>query len=180
MLFRSLLALGVVPHVLVLRRQPRAVARSYLERYTVPGRTKLGWEYLLHPGDPNTLAAPGWQRFSDYQMCFWYALEMERRQRDLPQLVRERGGVVIDASATELGDWDTFHDMLQRLGLVDERLDLEQMRRMHAEITGVVHNKNPRAATMDGDFAREEEQVWAAVAPGDPGLRAWVEARYAG
>jgi hypothetical protein len=35
---------------------------------------------------------------TDYQLIFWYALEIERRQREYSRLVRARGGGVCDVT----------------------------------------------------------------------------------
>ena len=74
-----MLGLGLLPSLILLRREPRLIALSNLERYAIPARTRLGLEWLLQPNDPDVLQLPAWRRMSDYQLCFWYALEMERR-----------------------------------------------------------------------------------------------------
>ncbi len=175
-----LINLGLVPSLILLRRPPRKIARSFLERYTVPGRTKYGLEYLIHPGDPGVLPLSGWRTMSDYQLCFWYALEMERRQAIYGALVRELGGAVIDIATEELNNPDRFLDMVRGLGLLDVDCDGDALRRGHAEVSAIEHNKNPEQIRIEGDLAAEEEVVWEAVSHFEPSLRRNIARRYGG
>ena len=93
-----LLELGITPNLLLLRRDPRRIALSYLERYTAPERTSYGIEFLLSPRDARLPPKPRWRSMTDYQLIFWYALEIERRQREYSRLVRARGGGVCDVT----------------------------------------------------------------------------------
>jgi hypothetical protein len=170
-----LLALGIAPQVVALRRAPRRVATSLLSRRTVPGRGKLGLKYLLHPGDPGVLPLPDWHRFSDYQLCFWYALEVERRQRDERAPVEAAGGRWVDVTAEELGDAERFVAVAETLALLDADGDRDALRAAHAGVARVTHNPNATAVAV-ADAAAQEAAVWAAV--DDPALRRWVEARY--
>lgn len=170
-----LLALGVVPNVIALRRTPRRVAASLLSRRTVPGRGKLGLKYLLHPDDPGVLALPAWSRLSDYQLCFWYALEIERRQRAYRAPVEAAGGSWVDVTAEELHDRQRFLATAETLGLLGPDTDRAALGTAHARVADVTHNPNAAAVTV-ADAARQEEAVWVAVAAGD--LREWVESRY--
>jgi hypothetical protein len=172
-----LLALGIVPRIVFLRRAPRPIAASLLARRTVPGRTKLGLKYLLHPGDPRVVPLPGWLRMTDYQLCFWYALEIERRQRLYAAQLDALGATLVDVTADELHDGARFLDVAAALELLDDTVDRAVLLRHHAEISSVVHNANsgaPEAAIWDG----EEDAVWRAVDHFDPTLRAAVQVRY--
>jgi hypothetical protein len=44
--------------LLLLKDNPRLIALSYLERYTVPERTFCGMEFLLGPRGSRTLPLP--------------------------------------------------------------------------------------------------------------------------
>lgn len=173
------LELGLRPAVLVLRRAPRAIARSLLTRRTVPGRGKLGYKYLLHPGDPGVLPLSGWRARSDYQLCFWYALEMERRQRVYGERLRDAGCAVVDATAEELHDPARFLDAAAALGLLDAGADRVALLARHAEVSARRYNYNRRPPAVVGAPEMAEEAVWSAVAAAAPWLRAAVEERYA-
>jgi hypothetical protein len=174
-----LLDLGIVPRIVALRRHPRPVALSLLARRTVPGRSKLGLKYLVHPGDPGVLPLRRWQAMTDYQLCFWYALEMERRQQHYCAQFAALGAVAVDVTAEELHDAARFLAVVRALGLLGDTADPAPLIRGHAELTAVVHNPNrsgPAAAVADAE--REEQGVWAAIAAQAPALRRAVASRY--
>ena len=172
-----LLALGLRPAILLLRRSPRRVARSYLDKDTVPGRTSLGVTYMLHPTDPGVLPLPEYQRFSDYQLCFWYALEIERRQLHYGQLFHEQNLPVEDVTAEELNDLVRWMRCLRTLGLGD-RIHGGATALRHMKVTLGAWNMNARKLEEKIDYDREEEEVWTAIARFEPCLRASVESRY--
>jgi hypothetical protein len=174
-----LLGLGVTPNLLVLRREPRLVALSYLQRYAVPERTFFGIEFLLSPRYPGILPLPGWQDMTDYQQIFWYALEIERRQREYSRLVRARGGIVCDVTAVELNDFQCFFQLAQNLGLLSLTANRDRLVSQHASIARISWNKNDAPQChYQVDLDREEEEVWRLASAAEPQLRSWVEGRY--
>ena len=76
-----MLELGLRPHFVILERDSRSVAKSFHQLDSIPERTHLGRIYMLSPTDPCLLETPCWEDFTDYQLCYWYALEMHRRAR---------------------------------------------------------------------------------------------------
>lgn len=98
----ELLRLGVVPDLLVLRRPHRQVATSLLQVGTVPGRSPLAERYYLKPGDRGVPALNGWERMADYQLCYWYCVEFERRVRRYQGLFAQAGSRVLELSLEEL------------------------------------------------------------------------------
>ncbi|MGD9763779.1 MAG: hypothetical protein AB7V27_08715 [Candidatus Binatia bacterium] len=171
-----LLELGLAPHVIALRRAPRHVAASLLSRRTVPGRGKLGFKYLLHPLDPGVLPLPDWTRYSDYQLCFWYALEIERRQRTYRAPVEAAGGQWIDVTAEELHHPQRFLSVVEKIGLLEPSTDRAELLAGHRRLAEYTFNPNKSAVTV-GDAAAQEEAVWKAI--GQTDLRSAIEARYA-
>ncbi len=77
----SLVDLGVRPELAVLVRPAREVAKSLLALGTIPGRSYGGVKYYLSPADSPLLPLAGWERLSDYQVCYWYCQEIEARGR---------------------------------------------------------------------------------------------------
>ena len=79
--FGPLLELEVRPALIFLRRNHRDVALSLYRLCTIPGRDEKGLRYYLSPEDPTTYAPDTWASFHEYQLCYWYVLEIERRDR---------------------------------------------------------------------------------------------------
>ena len=173
------LRIGIVPNLILLRREPRKVALSYLERYTVPGRTKYGFEFLLQPDDPKVMPLPGWRRMNDYQLCFWYALEVERRQREYAELIRKLGGRVAETTALALNDGRRFLDFASSLGFLPESVDSDELLKRHAAVSRKEHNKNPASLTISGDLDAAEAEVWDRISDVEPLLRQQVAEIYA-
>jgi hypothetical protein len=170
-----MLALGLRPSLLVLRRGPRSIAKSLLERATVPGRTSAGWLYLLQPGDPMTLPLPGHATMTDYQLCFWYALEIERRQARYAQLFARAGCRVAEASARGLNDAGVWRGVVAALGFDDLLADDADAR--HAAATARTWNANPSRPASAIDYETQEDGVWKAILPYEPLLRAEIALR---
>lgn len=128
--------------LIVLRRHPSCIAQSLWERDSIPGRSRFGKPYLLHPGDDNVLGNPAltktsinhnhdsnhenihitkpnqeWNEWSDYQLCYWYALEIERRQIIYTQMAIEQGWKHHTITLEELTDFDSFCGMCRSLGI---------------------------------------------------------------
>jgi len=172
------LALGLIPRLVMLRRHPRRIALSYLARNAIPGRTKLGFKYLLQPSDPGVLPLHNWTRRGAYQLCFWYALEMERRQRAYAERMSELGGAWVDVTAEELHDVERFLDVARTLQLLAPSTDLDAVRRQHRELSAMTHNPNRSVPALRAAVDADEEAVWAAVEPFALDLRRQVAARY--
>lgn len=173
------LALGVRPGFVILRRNPRLIAASYVRRWAIPGCTKMGLKYLVHPGDPGVLPLPRWTRRSPYQLCFWYALEIERRQERYAIELARRGLPAVDVTAEELHDPARFVDVAATLGLVDAAADLAAIRREHAELSRRIHNANQSRGGQGLDLDAEEAAVWDALGEAGSPLRGRIAARYA-
>ena len=170
--------LGLRPAFIVLRREPRSVALSYLARYTVPGRTRYGWQFLLEPDDPGVFPLPRWRAFSDYQLCFWYALEMERRAVLYGDYLQTRGLLYADVTARELNDPDVFLAMLESLGCRLASPQSCDIISAHATISGKVHNANPRQNQQARPLEQDEAPVWSALRDHDAQAYAAICSRW--
>jgi hypothetical protein len=113
-----LLALGVWPNLIVLRRNFRDVATSLVKLNTIPARTKKGRKFLLQPDDAGVWQIPGWKKLTDYQLCYWYVLETERRSQHYARLIKEGGGSVFETSVDALvSSGDEFSGLCQFSGV---------------------------------------------------------------
>ena len=72
--------LGISYKFIILTRDNHQVAQSMYELNTVPGKTPKGSYWYMVPGEPNTFTnLPGWGSLHDYQLCYWYTLEIQAR-----------------------------------------------------------------------------------------------------
>jgi len=102
----SLVELGRRPTLVHLVRDARATALSLLALDAVPGRRLRGVRYYLSPSDPNHLPvdAREVERWSDYQLCYWYVLENRARAAALQQELAPHGVRVVRAELAALQD----------------------------------------------------------------------------
>jgi hypothetical protein len=112
-----LLALGIVPALLWIRRDHRAVASSMFRGGTIPGRTEKGLRFYLSPEDPGVLELPGWQSLHDYQLCFWYCLEIERRAMQYRDQYRRNGWLWAETSLPHISTIGGMRQVVEKLGL---------------------------------------------------------------
>jgi hypothetical protein len=168
------LRMGLRPALVCLRRPPREVAWSFLLRSTIPARTTNGFQHLLDPRDMNVVPLVNWQSASNYQLCFWYALEMERRYVEYAALAKDFGLPFVDITNRELNDYGRFADLLRVLGL----RATPDMQAVHHRLSSEVHNPNKAYHDMSADLFEEEVAIWDSVEHFAPSLRAKIEARY--
>lgn len=173
-----MLTLGLRPSMIFLHRPPREIAISLLNRSVIPMRTELGWLYLLQPGDPNTLPLPPHSsEYSHYQLCFWYALEIERRQARYKTICEKMGLKTFHIATEELASATTFREMLDAVGL-SSRINVNAALAEHGRVSGVRWNRNEHVRDWRIDFDAEEERLWSAIAPYEPILRAEILSRF--
>lgn len=101
----SAVELELRPTLVHLVRSEREVATSLWRLGTIPGRTYGGVKYYLSPWDAR-LASPvdaaRAERWHDYQLCFWYCLEIAARARDYAERFTPRGARVHRVELTSI------------------------------------------------------------------------------
>jgi hypothetical protein len=172
--FEPAILLGLQPKLIILRRPPSEVAWSLLERETVPARTPYGSLYLLDPRDPGVMPLPGWERMTDYQLCFWYALEIERRQLKYAEFAMRLGLPAFEVLQRDLGKPEVFGYMLQTLGIPSRGAAIAD----HGSISAQRHNRNPRALMKPDDLEAQEADVWRVILSYEPLLPSMLEQKY--
>jgi hypothetical protein len=175
----SFIKCGVIPDIVVLRRPPRQIASSLLKLNTVPARTPYGFMYLLSPEDPNVLPLPQWQYMNDYQLCFWYCLEIERRQKLYTEMFRTLGATVVETQLSELLNFDSFVDIVTRLGFTAS-VDDEGLKAKFSKLSSTRHNEKFKK-TIDASpeqFEQAEKEVWDRIVYYDPLLQSRIAGQY--
>lgn len=110
-----LLDMKVVPDVIRVTRPPRDIALWMWRRGWVPAETADG--YTLHPDNPKHLALPNWSRYNAYQLCYWYALEMEARIEALAKRIADADGKVFVTNIENLSERAGLAKMVSKLDL---------------------------------------------------------------
>ena len=87
-----LIEIGIVPDLVLLSRDRRKIATSLFKLGTIPARQKKALQFYLTPRDPGVVTDENWESWTDYQLCYWYCMEIERRQDVYGKRVRELGG----------------------------------------------------------------------------------------
>jgi hypothetical protein len=172
--FVPLLQIGLRPCLVFLRRPPREVALAHLAHRAVPARTPTGNATLFHPEDANILSVPDWERLTDYQLCFWYALAIEQRQWRYAEFATQLDLPRFDTTEGELDSFPWLAAMLQAF-----RIDYgPELRRAHGRIAQARPVAKPTRRAPPADLDRQEEEVWERIARAEPELRSTVTARY--
>jgi hypothetical protein len=115
------LKLGLRPQVIFLKRDPRRVALSLERIGATPHRTAGGRSHHLSPADPSLLPVLPWNDFTDYQLCYWYALEAIRRQRIKHDLAVRAGCTCRYLDIAELRTPGDVWSLLAALGVEVDR-----------------------------------------------------------
>lgn len=115
--FEPFLELGGRPDLIILRRQRSKIAKSLFELGTIPGKPGKAMDFYLSPNDPNVWRPEGWESFNDYERCYWYCLEIERRARVYKRRALEYGGRVSEVHLDELTTFIGFKNLLRDLDL---------------------------------------------------------------
>ena len=112
-----LLEIGVVPDLIIHRRAPRAISLSMYKMGTIPGRTAKGLMFYLSPDDPDVLRLGDWQSLHDYQLCYWYCLEIERQAIKYKQMFGQQGARIAETSLAGLKTFSGLRQMAADLDL---------------------------------------------------------------
>lgn len=159
--FEAFVELAVPFRLIILNRQPREVAKSHWRIKAIPARAKKKQQYLLRPDLDGVLPLPGWQKMTDYQLCYWYALEIERRKTLYAETCRTHNIPVVEIHLEELLDFHCVKHLCERLSL---RLASDK-RQQHATITAEKVNHKPKywPKLALKPLASQERKVWEAL-----------------
>ena len=103
-----LIELGLRPCFLIISRPAREVAISLLKIGATPERTGPGRLVLIGPEYSPFLPLDDWERLSNYQLCYWYAREIEHRQDYYRNYFKDRGLEWRNCTIEDMTDWERF------------------------------------------------------------------------
>ncbi len=146
-----LLELGVVPDLIILVRPERQVASSLYRMGIIPYKTRLGKRWFLSPDYPNTLVKITQNPFKlhDYQLCYWYCLEVRERQNYLRDIFKKSGSTIFD-----VGFQDLVSDRHKALQEIKYAYGLHN--KFHPPFSSAL-NKNKKGVYGNGELTGEEK-----------------------
>jgi len=168
-----LVELGIVPDLIIHRRPARDVSLSMFKMGTIPGRSDKGLRFYLSPADPEVLELSDWQSLHDYQLCYWYCLEIEKRALYYRQLFHQHGSMIAETTLSEL---KTFSGLSKCFADLDLQLKfpawLTRLRFLRS--TGVKVNESKetkKEANVPDNLVELEQEVIQRI--DTPELRKW-------
>jgi hypothetical protein len=159
--------LGLRPTLVHLVRPYRDTARSMLALDTIPTRTYKGVRFYLGPDDRVFLPVPRavFERWHDYQLCYWYCLEIGERARVYAERFRPLGVAVERVDLDDICAPAGIHELGARLNVGP--LSKTGTRRLGV-VVGQRTNQKTKAkrpdALSDSKLAAWEREVETAVA----------------
>lgn len=116
-----LVELGVIPDLIIHRRKARDVALSMYKMGTIPGRSDKGLKFYLSPSDSGVIRVSDWKSLKDYQLCYWYCLEIERRASHYRKFFFEQGARVTETTLSGLKSFAGLKNCFSELDLKMKR-----------------------------------------------------------
>ena len=155
-----LFEMGIVPDVIILERASREISKSLFQLDTIPGRTEKALRFYLSPNDSNLfLRLPDWDQFNDYQLCFWYTLEILMRQKYYATVVKNMGGNVAYTSIEELNKLKNVEKLFDNLALANlsYRSKIKLKKALKNKANTKTHKKNKFEYSEDQLYSFEKE-----------------------
>ncbi|MDU8913518.1 hypothetical protein [Aestuariicoccus sp. MJ-SS9] len=172
--FEPSVAAGFRPSLLLLTRDTRTTALSHRRKNAVPRRTDAGFAHLIAPSDDVYLPVADPASLSDYQLCYWYCLEIQLRQTLYTRIAEKLDMKVVRMETSELSDMDRLVEVVTPLGLADATSARAALARAGVE---KAHNATPKAKQTAPDFDLETEGAALLARLGPPATVADVQVR---
>lgn len=117
--FEALWQIGIQFEIILLSRNLRKVAMSLYDLHDIPERTVIGRRWYLQPGDSRCISdlPKDHSRLTDYQMCYWYVLEMELRKAQYHTIYVSDKRPVYRVSLEDLTKKEGFGQLLVDMNL---------------------------------------------------------------
>ena len=158
----TLLELGHIADLVILSRPHREVALSRWRRGSIPVRTERGGQYGIHPNARGVLLPiTGWETWNDYQLCYWFCLEVEARSAYYSEMYKDMGAKVHHTTLSKIATERGFLRLLSDLGLPGPDMEAYRTRAQNRYNESSSHSK---MRVPDGDLDEIEQEVRKAVA----------------
>jgi hypothetical protein len=127
---------------------------------TIPGRSERGLRWYLSPDDPSNMTQLiDWREMSDYQLCYWYCLEIEHRMDVYADFVTHEGGTYASCTAEQVSTWHGLYGLIEALDLPlpTGKGFLRLIKNKHKRINS--QSKYKKSLGLDIRFQKEEREV---------------------
>jgi hypothetical protein len=111
------LDLGITPNFIIIRRNPRLIAKSLWELEWIPGKHPLHRIWYPGPQEPNVLPFENWRNSHPYQLCYWYVADCERRTQYYEKMLPSKNLKIWHTTIEQMLDVDHFNFMLDHFNL---------------------------------------------------------------
>jgi len=156
----GLLDLNVPFDIIYLYRPIRDVATSMYRLNDIPGKTNKGIRYYLLPGDRhNCLQLPNSEKNTDYQLCYWYCLELWERAKEFYHLsICKESHKAYFITLADLKKRSFFSSMLRHLNLPELS---EEAWKAHKHVCNLKVNckRNRKSSRPIPDYTTEEGEI---------------------
>jgi hypothetical protein len=163
----SAVEIGLRPALVHLVRPYPETARSMLALNTIPSRTYNGVRFYLGPDDRVFLPVDRStvDRWHDYQLCYWYCLEIGERARVYAEMFKPAGIAVHRVELDAVDSVDGIHALgrLLDLGPLSEA-GATRLTEIVGQRTNQKSNAKRQCAIDDEQLAQWEREVEEAVA----------------
>jgi glycosyltransferase involved in cell wall biosynthesis len=142
--FEAWLNTGLVPDIIVMQRELRAIALSWyglnVDFFANPQFVK---QHMLHPEDTRELflPLPDWKSYNNYQLCYWYALEQQKRAEHYAKQISKKGAKVFTTSLEGLSSGKDIQPLLVWLGVKTDKRGME-----------IIHNRSKQRINDKNQF----------------------------
>lgn len=174
--FEAFVNISIPFKLIILHRPPREVAKSYWRVKAVPGRTKRGNIYLFHPEQNDVIQLKNWQNFTDYQLCYWYTLEVERRKKLYIDICREKKIPYTEIHMHQLTDWGHFSALCRDCGIPLSKNAEEEHRRLSQTKVNRKAGHWPKIPFIP--YSLQESGIWKAIGTEGEALKKEIQMRY--
>lgn len=159
--------LAGAPDLLLWKRDARKVAQSFHRLGVIPGVGAHALRWCLAPGDPDTYTVEDFDALTDYQRCFWYVREIERRQRAYAERVESLGARTLEMDVDRLNTLSGFEALSEFLrGGPPDLLERRAFQRLVGKPVNLkVKRKKTQARPDPTDLDAQEQALDAALIP---------------
>ena len=148
------------PDLILLNRNFRKISLSNLALKVIPAKTQQGLKFMLAPFDESCLTTvENWKDLNDYQLCYWYCLEIEERKKRYAKLIEQRGGLYVSTSLVRLRTINGILELRRKLDLAPLNLHgwLSYFKRRREHLNQKLKSKAKLEITPESLSEWEEE-----------------------